>query len=127
MSEQQQQQQPRQRETYGAPFSVAEAIGAAQSGRMNEYHRDLVLFLVAEVNRLEGELACSRAKAHECETILHAPRVALFADGREPTTNERHLLNLLEWRMRETRHAQQECDRLLGVIADMAKRDQEQG
>lgn len=39
---------------------------------------------------VERELADLRA-------IFDSPRVMMFADGREPTTNERHLMNLLEW------------------------------
>lgn len=56
------------------------------------------------------------------EAILDAPRVALFADGREPTTNERHLLNLLEWRAKEAAEAKAEVARLQGIIDGLAAR-----
>jgi len=35
---------------------------------------------------------------------------AVFADGREPTTNERHLLNLLSWRTQEAGRHREEID-----------------
>jgi DNA anti-recombination protein RmuC len=37
---------------------------------------------------------------------------AMFADGREPSENERHLLNLLSWREREAREAKADNARL---------------
>lgn len=42
-------------------------------------------------------------RALYAEAILNAPRVMLFADGREPTKNERHLFNLLTWAQHECR------------------------
>jgi hypothetical protein len=54
--------------------------------------------------------AIRRALAAEAErdalrkdacAVMAADVRAVFADGREPTTNERHLLNLLSWRERE--------------------------
>ena len=75
--------------------------------------------------------ACRRALA--AEAILDAPQTALFADGREPTTNERHLLNLLSWREREATQAKEELAafrmdvqveyaRLQKIIDDLADR-----
>lgn len=43
----------------------------------------------------------------------------IFADGREPTTNERHLFNLLTWREHEARELKREVDRLKQIIANM--------
>lgn len=37
---------------------------------------------------------------------------ALFADGRAPTPNERHLLNLLAWRSAEAARLREEIARL---------------
>lgn len=56
------------------------------------------------------------------EAILNAPRVMLFADGREPTTNERHLANLLEWSQQHARQAKEEAMRLQGIIDGLADR-----
>jgi hypothetical protein len=54
------------------------------------------------------------------------PTAVVFADGREPTTNERHLLNLLSWREREAIENKVEIDRLRGIIDSLAARCQQQ-
>jgi hypothetical protein len=56
------------------------------------------------VEAREGWPAAIR-RALAAEAILDAPLVALFADGRQPTTNERHLLHLLSWREKEAAEA----------------------
>lgn len=57
-----------------------------------------------------AESACRRALF--AEAILSAPLVALFGDGRQPTENERHLLNLLSWREHENARLKAELQHL---------------
>lgn len=57
----------------------------------------------AELARLRAERDAALARAEAAEAIINAPREMLFADGREPTTNERHLFNLLTWAQHECR------------------------
>ena len=72
----------------------------------------------------ESDAAADRAEARvkELEAIVNAPAVALFADGREPTQNERHLLSLLSWREKEAAEAKAEAQRLQGIIEGLADR-----
>lgn len=48
--------------------------------------------------------------------------VAVFADGRKPTDNERHLIHLLAWREQEAITRSQEIIRLRGIIDSLALR-----
>lgn len=86
-----------------------------------------VLFLcqqcLDDVNRKNPDLA----KAKEEVALLRdqlatftAPSPMLFADGREPTTNERHLANLLSWREAEARQMKEDIDRLREIIRGLA-------
>ena len=69
-----------------------------------------------ECQTLAQELADVRAERDRLQAILDQPVVMLFADGREPTTNERHLRNLLSWRMKEAEEAKAEAARLRAII-----------
>jgi len=52
--------------------------------------------------------------------VIDSPSVALFGDGRCPTENERHLLSLLSWRMKEAREAKEEAERARQALRDYA-------
>lgn len=61
-------------------------------------------------------------RAIHAEAILNAPAVVMFADGREPTRNERHLINLLSWREKEAAEAKTEVVRLQRIIDGLVDR-----
>lgn len=69
-----------------------------------------------ECQTLAQELADVRAERDRLQAILDQPVVMLFADGREPTRNERHLRNLLAWRTKEAEEAKAEATRLRTLI-----------
>lgn len=66
----------------------------------------------AEADRLRNVCHALEMENRELRDIISTPRTALFADGRQPTTNERHLLNLLDWRTKEAAEAAAEAARL---------------
>lgn len=58
---------------------------------------DLCVYLRQEIE----ERLDLRKEIARLEAILDAPQTVFFTDGRAPTENERHLLNLLSWRKSE--------------------------
>ena len=94
---------------------------------------DLARDLVADLAWIVSDEVCIHPRAVEvavaglrralvAEAILDAPLVALFADGREPSENERCLLNLLSWRERKAVQAKAEVVRLQALVAALADR-----
>lgn len=71
-----------------------------------------------ECQTLAQELADVRAERDRLQSILDQPVVMLFADGREPTRNERHLRNLLAWRMKEAEEAKVEAGIVRAELAN---------
>lgn len=55
-----------------------------------------------------GDLVRITAERDHLQAIFDAPRVMMFADGREATTNERHLCNLMEWARKDQLRAKEE-------------------
>ena len=51
--------------------------------------------------------ARNKEELERLRAILEAPQTMLFADGRQPTENERHLSNLLSWRQKEAAEARE--------------------
>ena len=84
------------------------------------------LSLVAEANGLRVELAAARQESRESRAALEADPGVIFTDGRQLTTNERHLLNLLSWRVREAESLKAELRRTRGVCDSLAHRCSEQ-
>lgn len=84
------------------------------------------LSLVAEANGLRVELAAARQESRELRAALEADPGVIFTDGRQLTTNERHLLNLLSWRVREAESLKAELRRTRGVCDSLAHRCSEQ-
>jgi hypothetical protein len=74
-----------------------------------------VMPLVLECEALARERDAARA-------ALEASRKMLFADGREPTENERHLFNLLTWRDAEATDLKADVARLQGIVNGLAAR-----
>ncbi len=75
---------------------------------------------------LMERLHTAEAEQRRLTDILEAPQIALFADGREPTENERHLLNLLSWRQQEAVDARAErdaCHALFGEVITLCGHD----
>lgn len=67
--------------------------------------REGAVFSPQDIARAYAGTVSAIRRALHAEAILNAPREMLFADGREPTKNERHLLNLLSWREKESADA----------------------
>ena len=80
----------------------------------------------AEANGLRVELAAARQESREMRAALEADPGVIFTDGRQLTTNERHLLNLLSWRVREAEALKDELRRTRGVCDSLAHRCSEQ-
>lgn len=60
-----------------------------------------------------GEVLTLRAEVERLRAIIpFTSSEMVFADGREPTTNERHLFNLLTWREHEAQGLKEEIARL---------------
>jgi hypothetical protein len=84
---------------------VADLDGTTPSGAdmdFVQHARHDVPALLAEIDRLRN--------------FIDAPQDVLFADGREPTRNERHLLNLLTWRYVEANELREEVARLQEIV-----------
>jgi hypothetical protein len=86
------------------PYEVA--------GGLSEADARLLAFGARDLAEAKAEIARLRA-------VLDDPTPMVFADGREPTANERHLRNLLSWRDLEARrvreelaHVRAECERV---------------
>ena len=54
--------------SYGTPYSVSEARGAAKSHNMDQYHRDLILWLCDEVERFEAQLEKAGDEIEQAQT-----------------------------------------------------------
>ncbi len=67
--------------------------------RIEQHWDDLAPSQPSELACLQQELARLRQQVAAYESAASQPM--LFADGREPSENERHLANLLAWRGRE--------------------------
>jgi len=84
-----------------------------------DHYRDCLaddqVYGLAQKNRAD----LAEAEVTRLQAILDAPVVMLFADGREPTTNERHLANLLSWRQQEVTEAKVEAGLLRAELASV--------
>jgi len=85
-----------------------------ENSRMREDVRGII---AEECQTLAQELAEVRAERDRLQAILDQPVTMLFADGREPTRNERHLRNLLSWRMKEAEEAKAEAASLRAELS----------
>jgi hypothetical protein len=83
------------------------------------FHRVDTLLSEAAPERA-GRLAALEAENARLQAVIDKPREMLFADGREPTRNERHLANLLEWRQKEAQEAKDEAAALRAELARLA-------
>lgn len=93
-------------------------LEAALSAKLNRMEAAVVAASALEQERAR-ELAEANAEIARLRAVLDDPTPMVFADGREPTTNERHLRNLLSWRDLEARrtreelaHVRAECERV---------------
>lgn len=105
--------------------TVKAIFDAAPEGELG--HRLRNLCLSHERLRMEAEglrilLEEAEAETKRLRDIIDKPRVMLFADGREPTKNERHLVNLLEWRELESRRAKEDVANLRRQLQDSDER-----
>ncbi len=116
---------------YPVPLcKTIESVGALRKGIYRAVAKSLLSYKSSDQCEADARMiAASREgwpvairRALAAEAIINAPVVALFADGREPTTNERHLLNLLSWREREAAEAATEVKRLQAIIEGLSDR-----
>lgn len=87
----------------------------AELDHYREVLADDQVYGLAQRNRAD----LAEAEVTRLRAILDAPVVMLFADGREPTTNERHLANLLSWRQQEATEAKVEAGVLRAELAQL--------
>jgi hypothetical protein len=89
-----------------------------------DYHQcgATIVPLLDHVDALTRELAEARASEARMNADVDASRKMLFADGRAPTENERHLFNLLTWREAEAVDLRADVVRLQTIVNGLAAR-----
>lgn len=88
-----------------AAYQAMQAENLQLRNERAEMHAAVIPSWQDEIERLKADNTTMRER-------MNLPAEMVFADGREPTQNERHLFNLLTWREHEAKELKREVERL---------------